>query len=98
MCGDTLSLTVDQINRLSLPLRLSVPTFSYFPPHLTDNACIFSLCLFFLFFSPFSGLLTIRCNTESLYLPFLRSHSHPVPQYLCEYQLTYLQQTNFFKI
>lgn len=52
MCGDTLSFTVDQINRLSLPLRLSVPHFPMFPspPHPTTHflsSCFFVSLSFF---------------------------------------------------
>lgn len=65
MCGDTLSLTVDQINRLSLPLRLSVPHFPM-PPH---NTFSLSACFSVSVFSRFIERALLR-NTESLYLKF----------------------------
>lgn len=70
MCGDTLSLTVDQINRLSLPLRLSVPHFPM-PPH---NTFSLSACFSVSVFSWFIERALLR-NTESLHLPFLQPHT-----------------------
>lgn len=90
MCGDTLSLTVDQINRLSLPLRLSVPHFPMFPSPPYPTTHFLSLLVFFFCFSVFFWFIdhALLRNTESLYLPFLKPHT--VPQYLCDWVSTYL--------
>ncbi len=98
MCGDTLSLTVDQINRLSLPLRLSVPhpspPHTHTPHHLTQQH-IFSHFLL-LFFSCFNWMCLAKKYRVIIFAIFATTYS--IPRYLWRYHFTYLQRINFFKL
>lgn len=95
MCGDTLSLTVDQINRLSLPLRLSVPHFPM-PLHLNPQP-IFSLCLFFCFCF-FLVYWTCLAKKYRIIIFAIFATTYSIPRYLWGYQFTYLKRTNIFKL